>query len=254
MIYFPPLRTERLTVQLQELPMIEAIGLASVPEHANEESATRFLKAAVKESTGKVVDPDDWTVQERLMVITHYMASTMDDGPDFKLDAIGEVRYSHYLMGDRDYPADTAEIGEIEGDTWTLQHLTGHLAAAIERVHGEIEHLDHHSHWLIGRMAAQLVPNGLAVGADGGDLDAALLARMRVLCAYPESVFVQLQSGFFAATETLDHLFLIDTDDNGLIVRPKEAEANQPPARFPARTCLTALALAMGGKPAPAGA
>lgn len=253
MIYFPPLRTQRLTVQLQELPMIEAIGLASIPVHASEESTTRFLRAAVKESTGAVTDPDDWTVQERLMVVTHYMASTMDDGPDFALDAVGEVRYSHYLMGDRDYPADTANIGEIEDDTWALQHLTGRLAASIERVHGEIDGLNHHSHWLIGRMAAQLIPNGLAVGADGGDLDAALLERMRVLCAYPESVFVQLQSGFFAAAETLDHLFLIDTDDDGLIVRPREAEANRPPARFPARACITALALAMGGKPEQAG-
>jgi len=247
MIHFPVLRTKRLIVQLKELPMIDAIAIAAIPEHMNEASTSRLLRAAVEASSGAVTDPLDWTVQERTMVVCHYMASTMDDGPDFALDQQGEVRYSHYLVADMDYAAETVPVGEIEGDTWSARHLTGRFAEAIERVSGEIEGVDARAHWLVGRMAAQLVPNDDPVAIDG-DIDAALMARMRILLAYPESVFVRLQNGFFTAIQALDHLFLIDTDDSGIVIQPREATAKKPPARFPASTCITPLACAMVGK------
>lgn len=248
MIHFPVLRTKRLTVQLQELTMLQSIELAAVPEHANEEATERFLRAAIKESTGAVIDPADWTVQERTMAVAHYMASTMDDGPDFALDRAGKVRYSDYLIADQDYQGASVPVGDIEGDSWAAHHLTGRLAGAIERISGEIKGIEHGTHWIIGRMAAQLVPNAEALPTDG-DIDAALIQRMKIILSYPESVFVQLQEGFYRASAGLEHLFLFSTDSDGLLIQPREAGADKPPARFPARACITPLALGLGGKP-----
>lgn len=254
MIHFPDLRTKRLTVSLKELSMLDAIGLASLPEHLSEEATTFFLRAAVAKAVG-IEDPAQWTVQERTLAVCHYMASTFDDGPDFALD--GELsRYSDYLVGDKDYSAAEVDLGEIEGDKWTVRHLTGGMASAIERLHGEIPDIRGRTHWQIGLMAAQMVPNG-----DGGDplsegeFDAFLLARMRVIAGFPESVFARLLERFESAREQLSHLFRVAFDDQGLLVLPREGSAAElPPARFPARACITSLARFMGGKPEESGA
>ncbi len=251
MIHFPVLRTRRLTVRMKELAMIDAIALAAIPPHLNEEATTAFLRAAVDDVQG-VESPEDWTVQERTMAVCHYMASTLDDGPDFTL-ASGKARFSDYLLGEQDYPGDSAEVGTLEGDRWEVRHLTGALAGAIERLQGELAGVSGHAHWRIGRMAAQMIPNGNAVPSSG-DVDAALIERMRVIAGYPESVFVQLLDAFERGRTELDHLFLVDADEHGLIALPREdSAAEKPPARFPVGTCITDLARYLGGKPATAG-
>lgn len=251
MIHFPVLRTRRLTVRMKELAMIDAIALAAIPPHLNEEATTAFLRAAVDDVQG-VESPEDWTVQERTMAVCHYMASTLDDGPDFSL-AGGQARFSDYLVGEQDYPGDSVEAGTLEGDRWELRHLTGAMAGAIERLQGELAGVSGHAHWRIGRMAAQLVPNGDAVPT-AGDIDAALIERMRVIANYPESAFVQLLDAFERARGELDHLFILDADEHGLMALPREGSAaEQPPARFPVGACITDLARYLGGKPEAAG-
>ncbi|WP_348686681.1 hypothetical protein, partial [uncultured Cobetia sp.] len=241
----------RLTVRMKELAMIDAIALAAIPPHLNEEATTAFLRSAIDDVQG-VDNPDDWTVQERTMAVCHYMASTLDDGPDFSL-AGGKANFSDYLMGGQDYDRDRVEIGDIEGDRWEVRHLTGSLVGAIERLQGELPEVAGYAHWRIGRMAAQLIPNGNAVPTSG-DVDAALIERMRVIANYPESVFVRLLDAFETARRELDHLFLLEADEHGLMALPREdSAAEKPPARFPAGTCITELARYLGGKPAPAG-
>lgn len=248
MINFPVLRTKRLTVRMKELPMIDAIALASIPPHLNEEATTAFLHAAIESAHG-VENPEDWTVQERTMAICHYMASALDDGPDFSL-AGGEARFSDYLAGDQDYPDDMIDIGEIEGDRWEVRHLTGAMAGSIERLQGELPRVSGDAHWRIGRMAAQLIPNGKAVPT-GGDIDAALIERMRVIANYPESVFARLMEAFEQSRQALDHLFILEADEHGLIALPREGSAaEKPPARFPVGACITDLAKYLGGKSA----
>ncbi|MCZ0926452.1 hypothetical protein L0636_00935 [Halomonas janggokensis] len=252
MINFPVLRTKRLTVRMKELAMLDAIALAAIPDHLNEEATTAFLRASIDSIQG-VESPEDWTVQERTMAVCHYMASVMDDGPDFSL-ANGEARFSDYLVGDQDYPDDLVEIGDIEGDRWQVRHLTGAMAGSIERLHGEIPNVSGYAHWRIGRMAAQLVPNGKAVPI-GGDIDAAMIERMNVIARYPESVFTRLIAAFEQGRQALDHLFIMEADEHGLIALPKGGSAaEEPPARFPVGACITGLAKHLGGKSAVSGA
>lgn len=248
MIHFPVLRTKRLTVRMKELPMLDAIALASIPNHLNEEATTAFLRASIDSIQG-IENPEDWTVQERTMAVCHYMASILDDGPDFSL-AGGEARFSDYLLGEQDYDDDLIDIGVIEGDRWEIRHLLGAMAGSIERLQGELPNVSGHTHWCIGRMAAQLIPNGTAVPTSG-DIDAAMLERMRVIASYPESVFARLMDAFEQGREALDHLFILEADEHGLIALPREGSAaEKPPARFPVGACLTTLAKHLGGKSA----
>ena len=252
MIHIPALRSKRITARLQELSILDAIGLASIPDHLPEEATTAFLRAAVAEASG-VADPQQWTVQERILAVCHYMASTFDDGPDFSL-AGGQSRYSDYLLGDQQYSVPEIDIGELEGDQWVVRHLTGARAASIERLQGEIPGISGRTHWQVGAMAAQMVPNGDGGPEEGdGEIDAFLLQRMRVIAGFPESAFAILLDRYLGACERLQHLFRIGFDDDGLIVLPREDAGGLPAARFPAGTCITRLARSMVGKPAAAG-
>ncbi|MNO72995.1 hypothetical protein D3C76_639540 [compost metagenome] len=254
MIHFPALRAKRFTAHLKELSMMDAITLASMPDHLGEESTTFFLRAAVAEASG-IADPAQWTVQERTLAVCHYMASTFDDGPDFSLGGNGS-RYSDYLVGEKDYGVAEIDIGEIEGDKWVVRHLSGVMAGAIERLQGELPGVSGSTHWQIGLMAAQMVPNG--EGGDPskeGEYDAFLLERMQVIAHFPESVFARLLVGYERASLELEHLFRIGFDDAGLLVLPREGcVAELPPARFPASSCITSLARHLGGKPQADGA
>ena len=255
MIEIPALRTKRLTVRLRELTIRDAIALAAIPSHLHQESASRFLRAAVSEVTG-IADPADWTIQERTLAICHYMASTLDDGPDFAL-AGGVSRYSDYLMGGTDYPADRIGLGELEGDHWAMRQLTGRLAESIERLEGELDGISRYTHWQVGLMAAQLIPNGDdGAGLTDGELDSFVLARMQAMLSFPESAFTRLLAMFHAGSDQLSHLLKLSFDDDGLLVLPVEKEGDEqggelaiPPARFLADTCITPLARRMAGKP-----
>jgi hypothetical protein len=247
-IHIPILRTKRLTVQLRELSMLDAIALASTPDGAHEAATSRFLAAAIERTEGGTPDPDDWTVQERTLAVTHYLASTLDDGPDFALDGVDEARYSHYLAGELDYPGDSVSVGEVAGTAWTARQLTGRMAGAIERTQGEMPEISGKAHWMFGRLAAQLVAND-DPWPDSGDIDQVLMERMRKMLARPESEVILLQSAWLDANRRLAHLFEVDADADGLLVRPRsdlEGAADRPPARFPAGSCLSPIARGLG--------
>lgn len=256
MIHFPPLRTRRLTVQLRELTISESVAIASMPPHLEEAECTAFLRAAVQSAQG-IEDPAQWTVQERMLAVCHYLASTSDDGPDF---AIGGGHYSDYLDGATDIQtqAPMIELGELGGDTWKIQNLTGRMAESIERMEGEIQNaagqpFTGRLHWILGGMAAQLVrasedaPD--AAMADGA-FDEYLVERMRVMVAFPSSDFEVLMGMYLTGRQKLNHLFKIEFSPSGVLAMPKGgAAANLPPARFPVRTCLSRVALELVGKP-----
>lgn len=251
MIYFPPLRTRRLTVQLRELTIGDSLALAAMPGHLGEASCTAFLRHAVESAKG-LADPAEWTVQERMLAVCHYLAATAEDGPDFSL---GNGHYSDYLDGAADIRTDTDQraTGEVGGDTWHVRHLTGVMSESIERLVGEIPGLKPRLHWLVGAMAAQMVRAEEEVpdGSSGeGAFDEFLLARMKIMLAFPESDFEALMALHLAGQDELHHLFRIEFTDDGIVAMPKGGVAGKlPPARFPVYTCLSRLARELVGKP-----
>ncbi len=241
-IHIPILRSKRLTVQLKELSIAQSIGLAKMPIHAEQETITAFLTAALE--SANFDDVTQWTVAERNIAVCHYLSSVVDDGPDFAVGANGH--YTDYLDGEHDIKDINAlvEVGDLGGDSWQVRHLTGWAAETIERLEGALDNIAGRLHWMLGAMAAQLVRKDedcpLLFDEDW------LLHRMKTLAALSESDFITLSFLHQQGVDALYHLFSINFDDDGLLVLPV-TRSDLPPARFRVRSSLTGFAQRMGG-------
>lgn len=240
MIHFPKLQTKRLTIELQELTFEQSLELAAMPTHQFEAAITKFLNFVVKTVKG-IESPSAWTVQERMFVVAHYLACTLDDEPNFSL---GDGNYFDYLQETEVSGAfNSVEIGELGGDVWMLRHLTGEMSEAIERIAGQSP-IDDRNFWLIGGMAAQLQikDEKEPVFSSNDELDSWMLDRINTFSAYPESDFESLFIAYRINCEKLKHLFAIDFDEYGIVALPREADGGLPPARFPVSKCLSRTA------------
>lgn len=239
MIYFPEIRARRLTVQLRELSIGDALELAARPTHLEQANTTAFLAATIKHAT--IDDPTQWRVGERILAVAHYLACVMGD-PDFP---IGEGRYSDYLVPEDQPVPETADLGELVGEQWRMRHLNGRLAESIERL--DMEAISPRGRWLLGMMAAQLFRQGEDDPArmTDGELDEWLQARAQEFRALPESEFEAMLLGFNRGRRMLCHLFDFDADDGGLVCQPAREDAGLAPARFSFRTNLSPWARAM---------
>lgn len=253
LISFSALRTKRLTLQLGELTIGQSIELAGMNPKNNEAIATSFLRMAMKSVTGEQ-DPLNWTVQERMFAVAHYLSSALDDGPNFSL---GDAKYADYLDGATDNSdKNNLPIGEVEGDSWHIRHLTGAMVESIERLQGLVERtpgkgLEGRSHWMTGVMAAQMYVSGDEYCPEVSDGEAAmdewLARRMQILINFPAGGFGSLLYAFHAGRDQLNHLFNVGYDGDGLLTLPasKEGVANLPPCRFPVRSCIQRFVLDM---------
>lgn len=257
MKHIPILRTRRITVQLKELSIGDSIALASMPAHLEQAECGAFLRYVISEVVHGEKDPGKWTVPERNLVVAHYLAAMLEDGPDFSLSE--SSKYSDYLDASADIKPNIAplHISEVGDDKWTINHLTGDMAETIERLEGEIDGINPQTHWRFGAMAAQLVRKGEEIPeiSSHGHYDEWLLARMRVFMAFPSTDFEQLMVDFYIGREKLHHLFNYDFGiDGGILIEPKNGGAGDiPPARFPVRAALSELAESMAGKPRESG-
>ncbi len=246
MSYFPPFRTSRLTVNLKEISISQSVKIASMPSKLIEVSCTEFLRCAIEKSEN-IPDPLDWTAQERMFAVSHYLACTSDGSPDFK---IGNGNYSDYLDVSNGSFVESVNVGEVAGDHWATKNLTGRMLESIERLDGEIEGLSGRLYWMLGAMSAQLVMTNddTPQPISDSEYDKWLLDRMRVFANFPDTQFESLMLLWLSASEGLKHLFSIQFDDFGVVVMPREgAEGNLPSARFPVRSCLSRLSLEMAG-------
>lgn len=244
MLFIPVLRTARFTLALKEIAMLNAIKLANMPESQAEQQTT-FLINAITENVEGLENPLYWTVQERMLCVGHYIAATQDESPDF---AIGEARFSNYLQAEKQYQHDICDLGEYEEDHWTAVPLLGVMAETIERLEGAIEGIESRTHWYLGCMACQLIPNGAALDYESHNYEAQVLERMVVLSQIPETNFLHLMGLLTKAHQYFNHIFDIAITDIGIAVLPREGEANLPYARFPAHTAITTISQQLSGK------
>lgn len=246
MIYFPELRTQRLTVKLKELTMDQSIRLAEIPIQSAELTCSEFLRCAVESIKGEQ-DILEWTVQERIFAVSHYLANIADDKPDF---ALTQGKYLDYLELETDKALTTLEVCELGGDKWLIQPLTGRMTESIERLTGDLP-LKGRSHWLVCAMAAQLIMEleNLSEWSSEQEYDLWLKKRVETFLAFPDSDFESLMLHYRLKNQELQHIFTIDFDDNGIVVLPKNgAVGNLPPARFRVDSCLSRLAKQLAGQ------
>lgn len=246
MIHFPPLRTPRLDVQLRELTMQQAVQLAAIPPTKHEAAVAALLAFVVAEAKGPHAEPGRWTVQERMLVVAHYLSAVSDEGGNF---SIGEGRFLDYLYPAMDTAPAEIQAGAACGHDWVLRQLTGDEALALE------SHCSTRLQWLAGDMAARLRP---AAGYTDPVPDAStsahaygewLASTMADTLAMPESDFAELFALYRHGLRELHHLFALDFDAAGHIVLAKTKEGGGQqlaPARFPVSACIADLAHILG--------
>jgi hypothetical protein len=177
-----------------------------------------------------------WTVQERLRVVTHYIAHVADDGPDF---SIGEYHFSQYVDLVADEFLDAKPIGEVGGQPMVIRPLLGVHAQLLERVCTDA------GEWLIGAMACRIEEQGeqsnpaaLIALDEVASLDW-IKGRIAKLRGLPESEFEQVYMAY-AAQPGLSQFFRIEFGDEGIVCLPiDDKEAGIPPARFRALSCVS---------------
>ena len=246
MIHFPPLQTGRINVQLRELTIRQAVALAATPLEKHEAATSALLAAIVEEARGEHTQPGRWTVQERMFVVAHYLASTSDSGGNF---AIGNARFLDYLRGDIDTAADTVDAGEACGDQWRAKQITGDEAIAMEALCTD------RMAWVAADMAARMRaldgsdPEPPDATDKPADYAAWLAERKAVIEAMPESDFEQLFEAYRRGLVGLRHLFWLEFDSTGHVVMPKPQKgggAELDPARFSVAAALGDLARILG--------
>lgn len=248
-ISIPKLNTHRISVQLQPLTIGQSIAIAKMPPAKEQAEMTAFLRAAIQTADG-VTNPLLWTVQERMLAVAHYLSVTSPDGPDF---AVGDGKFSDYLMLEIDHAEDMTDLGEACGDKWKIRPLLGVYADSLERIMGAVKYekgeaLTGRGHWLIGAMAAMLVRVGEVVPSPeshDGEIDDWLMERMRVFLNFPEMDFTDLAVLWAKGRKMTDHLFTIEFTDSGIVALPKEGADGLPPCRFPVDACLSDFAKAV---------
>jgi hypothetical protein len=252
LIVFSPLRTKRLSVSLSELTIENVIHLLKMPVHLNEAGTTAMLNFCVvpdaRPRVGQVTDPRLWTVQERSMVVAHYIAHANEGEPDFP---IGDGKFSDFLI-DVDSPPESVTVGGVGGDIWMMRPLLGAHAESIERLVGSGVLSNDRAGWWFGAMAAQLyrdadAPVDIANISDD-DLDCWILDRANAFKKFPERDGLLLITLFIEAQARMNHLLNLEFLDDGLAFSPKGGRDDLAPARFPFRDAISEVAVAAFGK------
>lgn len=248
MIFIPPLRVRRFTVDMRELTIGQSLRLAKIPDHLDEYATTQFLRFATVDPS---LDPLLWTVAERIMGVAHYLSAVSDEGADFSVGTSG-ARFSDYFMPEAEAFKAQSEPFSAVGDTWRAIHVTGRMVESLERLTDEIEGISGREFWTLGALAASLLREGESLPADDApsdDVDAWLLQRLHVFINFPESDMLSMLVQAREHQARIQHIFKVAHDEGGLIVLPKEEVAGLPPARFPVRSTLSLWAQGMAGKP-----
>ena len=243
MIHFPDLTLKNRTYQLKELTIGQSIAIASRPSHLEEANATAMIRMIASHSgDGSAVDPLSMTVELRLAIMAHYMACTLDDGPDFAMgDGATYSDYVDFSLG-ADSEQGVVDLGEVAGDKWKIEPMTGLMVESVERLQGQIANLSGRAHWMIGTMAAQLFRDGEAVPTDPNGMDSWITHRASVLAAYPDSDFSQLIMQWAQGRAKQRYLYQIEFSSDGIVVAPREGGEASALARFPVSTAISPVA------------
>lgn len=246
MIHFAPLQTRRLNVQLRELTISQALELAAIPPDRHEAATSAFLARAVASASGPHAEPGRWTVQERMLVVGHYL-SAVSEHANF---AVGEGRYLDYLDPQHDSAPEWVDVGEVAGDQWACRQVTGDEAVAMEKVSADL------MGWICADIAVrmrELKDGSLEEAPDATESPAEfadwLVERKGVISRLPESDFEAMYIACSSGRQMLHHLFNLGFESGAgghVAIARGEGGADLAPARFPARACLSRVALILG--------
>lgn len=250
-MFFTPSQLQTRTVQLRELTIRQSHALAQMPAHLLELATTSFLRSVVESPHPQNDDPLYWTVEERMMGIAHYLANqSAHSGSSLNFE-IGDKQFLDYFMPDSRPRIQHVDAGELLGKKWVVRQLTGRMAESIERLGADLTGgLTGRARWQFGRLACQMVSED-DVG-NGFETDAAfdlwLSRRFEYLIDLSESDLMALMIAYETSRLSLQHLFLIGSDDLGLVALCKGGQGAAS-ARFRAVNCTSEWIRTLSGKP-----
>lgn len=201
-------RTRRLAVELRELTLDEAASVCRIPHDRPEQATTTFLRAAAsraaKPTDRYVTDPRLWTVEERALLVSHYMGTMSTSGYDIPLGMLAHL--SDYLLPDQDLVEAEIIAGEAAGDVWVMTPLLGAHAELLEQA------CTSQADWVVGSMACQMRRQDEPAAAvhEMGDTeaDAWLRERMQQIRGLPESDAEAIYALYCGQRQRLRHFFI----------------------------------------------
>lgn len=244
-----PVHTLRLSVQPRELTIGQAQLLCAIPYQFAQRTITEFLRAVCTEiprASGHpcVMDPLQWSVNERMHVTIYYLAAILDegDGPDFLL---GKGHLHDYLLSGADYVEAVTFTHGNEAMLCTPLH--GYQAEAIETLVETGALPKTYFSWHLGVMAACIrgVDEPPIEYSDPASYGKALLDRINELKGVPESDFLELYDLYANASLSLQHFVHAVFNHEGVVaaqVTEPNAETGVPElglARFHPRTGIS---------------
>lgn len=239
MIAISPIRTPRISADLKELSIGDAIYLCMLPadqkERGDTELLNRIIEPTDKLMNGQVCSPRAWTLQERFFAVAHYLAHVIDGGPNFAVGKSGH--YMDYFLSGENVCPSKIDIGSAAGITWAMRPIYGAFSESIERLVLSDELTSNRQGWLIGAMAAQVFDStedllDIERMSDSA-VDDYLVASVKRLFEMPQSEFIELLLLYSDGQQRLNHLFKIEITDSGIAVLPCNTEVpDLPPARF----------------------
>lgn len=251
MIVFSTLRTKRLTIQLREMTIGDALYLLRLPQKDHEAATTEFLRRVIDRAdtkSGQIVDPSMMTVQERGYLVAHYLAHTLES-PDFP---IGAGKFSNYILDGASEPV-SVELGDFNGDKWHYRPLLGRHADSIERLINWDRIEPGLSGWLIGAMACALTTEAAnepdIEQLPDENLDALVQSKYGLIKGMADSDFHILAAMFFYAVQQSQHLLKLVITEEGFSFDAVSGGAGLVPARFPVDTAISQDTVNIFGKP-----
>lgn len=212
MMFINDFVTKRIHAKMQELTLRQAIDLCEIPEHLNELGISRALAAVVAETN---LPLSQWTAQERLAAICHYL--TAQEQGDFEV--VAGAKLSDYVLH-QDYPETPYQFDDL-----TIVPLTGEYLEAVERAcQGKGKCGD----WVVGAMAASIRSNE----PFDGSVDEFVQENITRLLVLPESEFTRLCHHFLAAQAHLAHGFELTFTESGIAVLPQTGGDGLPSVQF----------------------
>jgi|GEM_PF-6114840 len=193
---------------------------------ATETDRQNMFFAAVCSQTEGVSDPQDWSFEERCLVLGQYIATYNTNGnPDFAIGVEGKYRYSKYLLDESPSAGVEAPVFELAGQYMRFRPLTGRMMGVLE---GQCRN---RAEWVIGIVAAmsQFIDKD-PYGESTQACEQRINKRMQWILALPASDLNHLIGHWEYARSLMRHYFDWQIQDQGAVVLPKEV--GLPPTRF----------------------
>lgn len=231
--------TTRFSTILREPNTRQVIEILNNKIASDTDRQSQFFAACCFDTEG-VTDCMAWTFEERMLVLSQYIAAYNTTGsPDF---AAGDGKYSDYLHDNPTATPESPEWAQIDGTAVQFKPLTGRMLSVLE---GQCTDF---ASWQIGVIAAMSGFVDDAATEDHAACELRIAARVAWINDLPVSALEQLLQAWHMAKLSLQHYFAWIVTAEGVAIVPKGEGSTLPPTRFCAVDALPSWVVCTFGR------